>query len=105
MISPRGTGTHIEFLKSILDNNRLALLVHEYTQEGIAHYQRGTLWGYLCRGLQAMVNLKVLKFRALDGQPSVEILRGCTFQLQSLVWGNRGDEDHLSGFLLSQRNL
>ena len=102
MISPRGTGPHI---KSILDNNRLALLVHEYTQEGIAHYQKGTLWGYLCRGLQAMVNPKVLKFRALGGQPSAEILRGCTFQLRSLVWGSRGYEDHLSEFLLSQHNL
>jgi hypothetical protein len=105
MTFSRGTGTHIEFLKCILDNNRLALLVHEYTQDGIAHYQRGTLWGYLCRGLQAMVNLKVLKFRALDGHPSAEILKGCTFQLRSLFWGNRDDEDHLSNFLLSQHNL
>jgi hypothetical protein len=56
MISPRGTGTHIKILKSILDTNRLALLVHEYTQECIAYYQRGPLWGYLCRGLQTMVN-------------------------------------------------
>ena len=52
-----------------------------------------------------MVNLKVLKFRALNGQPSAEILRGCTFQLRSLVWENRGDKDHLSEFLLSQHNL
>ena len=106
IISPRGAGIHIEFLKCILDNNRLALLIHEYTQEGIAPHQRGTLlWDYLCRGLQAMVNLKVLKFCALDGQSSAEILSGCTFQLRSLVWGNRDDEGHLSKFLLSQHNL
>lgn len=105
MTFSRGTGTHIEFLKSILDNNRLALLVHEYTQDGITHYQTGTLWGYLCQGLQAMVNLKVLKFTALDGHPSTEILRDCAFQLRSLCWGNHDDEDHLSNFLLSQQNL
>jgi hypothetical protein len=97
--------THIKFLKCILDNNRLALLVREYTQESIGQYQTGILWGYLCRGLQAMVNLKVLKFRASNGGPSPKILRGCTFQLRSLVWGSCHDENHLSEFLLSQHNL
>ena len=103
--SPHTPSVHIRFLKCILDNNRLALLVQEYAQFNIAVYRRGTLWSYLCRGLRAMVNLQVLKFRALDGQPSAEILRGCTFHLRVLVWGNAGDEDNLSNFLLSQHDL
>jgi len=52
-----------------------------------------------------MINLQVLKFRALNGEPCARILGNCTFQLRSLVWGNPNDEDHLSNFLLSQRNL
>jgi hypothetical protein len=100
----RSPVTHIAFFKSILNNNRLALLVHEYSQDGIAHYRRGTLWDYLCRGLQAMVNLKVLKFRALNDQPAADILSNCTFQLRSLVWRNR-DKGRLSNFLLSQHSL
>jgi hypothetical protein len=86
---------HIKFLKCIVDNNRLALLVQEYAQFDIAVYRSGTLWIYLCRGLRAMVNLQVLKFRASDGQFAAEILRNCTFHLRVLVWGNPGDEDHL----------
>jgi hypothetical protein len=65
----------------------------------------GLLWGYLSRGLQAMVNLKVLKFFACHGGPSAEILRGCTFQLRSLVWESRDDANYLSEFLLSHHNL
>jgi hypothetical protein len=95
--------THIAFLKSILDNNRLALLVYEYSQDSIAHYRR-QVWDYLCRGLQAMVNLKVLKFRALNDRPAADVLRDCTFQLRSLSWWN-SVEGHLSNFLLSQHSL
>ena len=105
VFSPQTPGTHIKFLKSILDNNRLAVLVHEYAQINIAVCGRGTLWGYLCRGLRAMINLQVLKFQALNGQPCARILGNCAFQLRSLVWGNPNDEDHLSKFLLSQHNL
>ena len=101
---PRGLVFCIVFLKSILDNNRLALLVHEYSQDSIAHYRRGALWDYLCRGLQAMVNLKVLEFSAPNDQPAADILRDCTFQLRSLVWWNSVDS-HLSNFLLSQHSL
>lgn len=97
--------THIKFLKSILDNNRLALLVREYAQYDVALDKKGTLWDYLCHGLQAMANLKRLHFRAFGGQPSAEILTNCTFQLRVLVWGNYNDEDHLSQFLLSQHSL
>ena len=52
-----------------------------------------------------MVNLKRLYFWAFGGQPSAEILTNCTFQLRVLVWGNYGNEGHLSQFLLSQRSL
>jgi len=100
----RGFVSRIAFFKGILDDNRLALLVHEYSQDTIAHYGRGTLWDYLCRGLQAMANLKVFKFYAPNDQPAADILRDCTFQLRSLVWWNSVD-GHLSNFLLSQHSL
>ena len=100
----RGPGTHIKFFKGILDNNRLALLVHEYSQDTFAHSQWGTLRDYLRRGLQAMVNLKVLQFLTVNDQPAADILRDCTFQLRSLVWWNSVD-GHLSNFLLSQHSL
>jgi hypothetical protein len=97
--------THFKFLGTILQNNRLALLVEEYSQDTVAHYQRGILWDYLCRGLRAMVNLKILKFRAVGGHPASEILTGCTFQLKGLFWGSRSDEDGLSDFIPYQRFL
>ena len=86
-------GSHIKFPKSILDNKRLALLVHEYGQTNLVLHRTSTLWDYLCRGLQAMVNLKRLKFRTLDDRPTAEILKNCD------------DEDHLLRFLLSQQSL
>jgi len=97
--------THIKFLGTILQNNRLALLVEEYCQDTVAHYRRGILWDYLCRGLRAMVNLKILKFRAFGGHPASEILTGCTFQLKGLFWGNHSDENGLSNFIPHQHDL
>jgi hypothetical protein len=96
---------HIKFLGTILENNRLALLVEEYCQDTVVHYGKGILWDYLCRGLRAMVNLKILQFRAFGGHPASEILTGCTFQLKGLSWGSHSDENGLSDFILHQHDL
>jgi len=102
--------THTLFLATILSQDRLALLVEEYRQPNILLSREDPLWGLLRRGLQAMVNLKRLILEAPShGRPSVEILRGCSFQLDVLQWYNTSDlkEEELEflEFLASQPRL
>jgi len=79
--------SHIKILKSVLDNNRLALLVHEYGQANLALY--GIIYAAVFR--------RWLIFWTLDDRPTAEILKH-----RVLVWGkNCNDEDR---FLLSQQS-
>ncbi|KAF8968493.1 hypothetical protein BDZ97DRAFT_353223 [Flammula alnicola] len=86
---------HTIFLATIVRSQRLALHVVAYAQENVA--DPGTdLWDLLCYGLQEMKNLKHLRFRARGGVASAHILRGCSFQLESLYWGCNSDEKELA---------
>jgi hypothetical protein len=66
------------FLTTIVSQKRLALLVEEYHEPGdILRYRNDSLWGLICRGVQAMVNLKRL-FLSFEGgscpRPSLDRL-------------------------------
>jgi len=109
-ISRDAQTTHTLFLTTILSQGRLALLVEEYRQpNNILRSWEDPLWDLLRRGLQAMVNLKRLFLEAPShGCPSVEILRGCTFQLDLFQWCNADDssgEPDFSEFFASQPRL
>ena len=99
--------THITFLTAITTSSVLAPLVEEYQQVGLldAEHKQEPLWGLTCRALQAMVNLKVFLFRALNGHPSVQILQECTFQLEVFRWRSYDDAEQLLKFFISQPNL
>ena len=110
-ISHDAQTTHTLFLKTILSQDRLALLVEEYRQpKNILRSREDPLWDLLHRGLQVMVNLKRLFLEAPShGRPSIEILRGCMFQLDLLQWYNASDlneeESEFLEFLASQPRL
>ncbi|KIM47294.1 hypothetical protein M413DRAFT_23514 [Hebeloma cylindrosporum] len=110
-ISHDAQATHTLFLTTILSQGRLASLVEEYRQpHNILRSREDPFWDLLHRGLQAMVNLKKLFLEAPShGRPSVEILRGCTFQLDLLQWYNASDlneeEPQFLEFLASQTRL
>ena len=110
-ISRDAQTTHTLFLTTILSQERLASLVEEYHQPNdILRSREDPLWDLLRRGLQAMVNLKRLFLEApSNGRPSVEILRGCTFQLDLLQWYNANElneeEPEFLEFLASQPRL
>jgi hypothetical protein len=110
-ISSDAQTTHTLFLKTILSHVRLALLVKEYRQpKNILRSREDPLWDLLHRGLQAMVNLKRLFLEAPSyGCPSLDIVRGCTFQLDLLQWYNASDlneeEPEFLEFLASQPRL
>jgi hypothetical protein len=113
-ISRDAKTAHILFFTTILSQTRLALLVEEYCQpdDGFPRYWlKDFLWDLVHHGLQAMVNLKWLSLKmmddALDGHPFVELLRGCTFQLEFLEWYNvnREEEPEFLEFLASQPRL
>ena len=102
--------THMLFLTTILSQARLALLVEEYHQPNILRSREDPLWDLLHRGLQAMVSLKRLFLEApLHGFPSLRILHGCSFQLDSLQWYNasglKEEEPIFLEFLASQPRL
>ena len=101
-----GLNSHIKFFTSVTSSGKLALLVEEYEQLGLvdAKLPQEPFLGLTCRGLQAMVNLKVLLFHAFNGLASTQILRGCTFQLEVFGWESR-DAELLVGFLLTQPHL
>ena len=101
-----GLNNHIKFFTAVTSSGKLAPLVEEYEQLGLvdAEFQQEPLWGLTCRGLQAMVNLKILLFHAFHGLPSTQILHGCTFQLEVFGWASR-DAELLVEFLLTQPHL
>jgi hypothetical protein len=76
MTFSRGTETHIEFLKCILNKNWLALLVREYTQEGIAHYQRGMAIIAVIKGRAGSTGriLQGLQYLVCGGQTGSKLL-------------------------------
>lgn len=98
---------HIKFLTVITSSTHLGHFVKEYHQVDLldAEHKQEPLWGLTCRGLQAMANLKVLLFRALNGHPSAQMLKGCTFRLEVLKWECRDDAEQLYGFFLTQPTL
>jgi len=98
---------HTKFLTTITSSSLLASLVEEYHQFDVLDSvrQEQPLFGLTTRGLQAMVNLKILRFRIFLGQASAEILHGCTFQLEVFEWNNRDDEELVLEFLQTQPRL
>jgi len=62
-------------------------------------------WTLFPAALRALVNLKELEFRNYREVPTVHVLRGCTFQLVSLIWECYNDENELSVFLTGQEAL
>jgi hypothetical protein len=107
MALPADKEAHIKFLTVIISSSLLAQHVKEFRQFDLLHpeHQQEPLWELTHRGLKAMVNLKNLLFRALNGPPCAQILRGCTFRLEILRWGNHHDAEQLLEFLSSQPNL
>ena len=99
--------SHMKFLTVISSSSLLAQHVEEFVQLELLNpdHQQEPLWELTCRGLNAMVNLKHLVFRALDGGPCAQILRGCTFHLEILHWGNYRDAEQLLEFLPTQTDL
>ena len=81
---PADKEAHIKFLTVIISSILLAQRVEEFQQFELLdpEHQQEPLWQLICRGLNAMVNLKHLLFRSLNGCSSATILRGCTFQLE-----------------------
>jgi len=98
---------HIRFLTTVTSSNLLASLVDEYRRFNLLGMERqeDPLWGLTCRGLQAMINLKILRFRPCIDQPSAEILYGCTFQLEVFEWTGLDDEELILEFLQTQPQL
>jgi hypothetical protein len=107
-ISKDAENVHTLFLTTIISQKRLAFLVEEYRQPYDLlqlQPQKGPLWKLVHHGLQAMVNLKRLFLNPSRRHPSVEILRGCTFQLDFLQWYNAVEEADPLEFLASQVRL
>ena len=102
---PSSNLTHVAFLSTITTNPRLAYLVHTYILNDVVRHGENPLWDLVKLGLRAMVNLKVLQFRAFGGHPSAEILDGCSFQLQNLQWGSHSDEVAMKHILPQQPKL
>jgi hypothetical protein len=107
VVLSKDVDVHIKFLTVVTSSSLLAHFVEEYHQVDLldAEHKQEPLWGLTCRGLQAMVNLKVLLFRALNGHPSAQILQECTFRLEVLGWECRDDAEQLYGFFLTQPKL
>jgi len=100
-------GSHTKFLTAVTSSSLLASLVEEYHQFDLLGRVdlHEPLWGLTWRGLQAMVNLKILLFRSWYGHPSGQILHGCTFQLEVFKWESCDDEEWLLEFLINQSHL
>jgi len=62
-------------------------------------------WTLFPAALRALVNLKELEFRNYGQAPTAHVLRGCTFQLVSLIWDCCNEENELSVFLAGQEVL
>lgn len=74
-----------KFLTSILESPRRALLVEEYSQEGVSYTAKVRLWSLLCRALNCMQNLKHFTIRTtlITGLPT-EFHGRYTFRLKTL---------------------
>ena len=97
---------HVKFLTAVTCSSHLASLVEEYRQLDVPNKEhQEALWGLTCRGLQAMVNLKILRFRTWTGQSSARLFHGCTFQLEVFDWDNSGDVEQILEFLQTQPQL
>jgi hypothetical protein len=82
---------HLYFLTTINQNPQLSLYVREYHSYSIIDYHENPGWNLLKQGLEKMINLKELSFRAVGGHPSCDLLENCTFQLDRLTWSNQWD--------------
>ncbi|KDR71464.1 hypothetical protein GALMADRAFT_213779 [Galerina marginata CBS 339.88] len=98
---------HIAFLHTITSYNpALALLVKFYHSPSIVSYNESPLWDLTIRGLRMMHNLKHLHFRAFGGHPAAaELLWGCKFRLETLIWGSHSDESAFGRVLQEQDAL
>ena len=95
---------HYYFLSTINQNPQLSLYVHEYHSYNIIDYHENPQWNLLKHGLEKMINLKELSFRAIGGHPSCDLLENCTFQLDRLTWWNQWDVS-MTPFLAGQSRL
>jgi len=104
---PFGQDRHTKFLTAITCSSLLASLVEECHQFHlpIKGRQSEQFCGLACRGLQAMVNLKILRLHTWDGRASAQIFHGCTFQLEVLEWNNPEDVEQILEFLQTQPQL
>jgi hypothetical protein len=94
------------FFQTVIDYPRVARLVRRYyCFSNIFIADDDPYWTLFSTALRALVNLKELGFRRRGGTPTAHVLRGCTFQLVSLEWLCRTDENELSVFLTGQEAL
>jgi len=100
---PTNKDHHTKFLTAVTSSSLLALLVEEYHQFDLLDRRpEEPFLGLTCRGLQAMVNLKILRLRTSNHPQS---FRGCTFQLEALEWNDYPDVEHILDFLRTQLQL
>jgi len=90
---------YIKFLTVVTSSTLLGHFVEEYHEVDLldVEQKREPLWGLTCRGLQAMVNLKVLLFRSLNGHPSAQILKECT-RVEVFGWSAATMQNNFMGF-------
>jgi hypothetical protein len=94
------------FFRTVIDCPRVARLVWRYYYiSNIFIADDDPYWTLFPVALRALVNLKELGFGRGGGVPTAHVLRGCTFQLVSLEWECRNDENELSVFLTGQEAL
>jgi len=99
------TSANVLFLKTITFNKRLAAMVKEYRSWFIVRDKESSVWRLLESGLHNMVNLKVLDFVSMGGNPCAELILHAPFRLEKLIWRCRSDEDVLEEVLVEQQNL
>jgi len=94
------------FFRTVIDCPRVARLVWRYRFSSDKFIvDDDPYWTLFPVALRALVNLKELEFgRGVRG-PTAHVLRGCTFQLVSLIWECYNDENELSVFLTGQEAL
>jgi hypothetical protein len=98
--------SHKLFFRTVIDCPRVARLVWRYHLFSmLLIVDDDPYWTLFPAALRALVNLKELEFRNYREVPTVHVLRGCTFQLVSLIWECYDDENDLSVFLAGQEVL
>jgi hypothetical protein len=93
------------FLRTVIDCPRVARLVWRYHFVSCLIINDDRYLTLFSAALRALVNLKELGFGRLGFGPAAHVLRGCTFQLVSLIWECCNDENELSVFLAGQEAL